>query len=102
MLADEDALPKKSPPFTIPAELFSKAPPEPGTKKLDARILVVENNKVNLNLMLAYLKKKPLEALDSAENGSLAVEAVKKQDDDNYDIIFMDEFLLSLQSNDPD
>ncbi|KAI2794577.1 hypothetical protein POX_a01176 [Penicillium oxalicum] len=50
----------------------------------------VEDNKVNLNLMLAYLKKRQFENLDSAENGSKAVEAVKKQDDDNYDIIFMD------------
>lgn len=99
MLADEDALPKKSPPFTIPAELSPKASPEPGTKKVNARILVVEDNKVNLNLMLAYLKKKPLAALDSAENGSLAVEAVKKQVDGNYDIIFMGEFFFSLQSN---
>lgn len=100
MLADEDALPMKSPPFTIPTELAPKAPPESGTKKLGARILIVEDNKVNLNLMLAYLKTKPLAALDSAENGSLAVEAVKKQD--NYDIIFMGEFFLSLQSNDRD
>ena len=99
MLADEDALPNKSSAFATQAELSPKASPEPGTKKLDARILVVEDNRINLNLLLAYLKKKPLAALDSAENGSLAVEAVRKQDDDNYDIIFMGEFFFSLQSN---
>ena len=64
-------------------------------KPQDARILVVEDNKVNLNLMLAYLKKRQFENLDSAENGSKAVEAVKKQDDDNYDIIFMGMVSLS-------
>jgi CheY-like chemotaxis protein len=62
------------------------------TEKRDARILVVEDNKVNLNLMLAYLKKNQLATLYSAENGCLAVEAVKRQDDDSYDIIFIGEF----------
>jgi hypothetical protein len=47
--------------------------------------------------MLAYLKKLQLASLDSAENGSLAVEAVKKQDDDSYDIIFMGEFSLCFE-----
>lgn len=83
--------------FSIPPELSPKPFTEPTAGRRDARILVVEDNKVNLNLMLAYLKKRQLGTLDSAENGSLAVEAVKKQDDDNYDIIFMGEFLHSLR-----
>ena len=52
------------------------------------RILIVEDNKINLNLMLAFLKKRKVSALDSAENGQLAVDAVK-QIQKNYDIIFM-------------
>lgn len=52
------------------------------------RVLVVEDNKINLNLMLAFLKKRDLERLDSAENGKLAVEAVQDEDQ-RYDIIFM-------------
>jgi hypothetical protein len=82
--------------FSIPPELSPKPFTEPATGKRDARILVVEDNKVNLNLMLAYLKKRQLATLDSAENGSLAVEAVKKQGDGSYDIIFMGEFLPSF------
>ncbi|CAG8419685.1 unnamed protein product [Penicillium salamii] len=53
------------------------------------RVLVVEDNKINLNLMLAFLKKQKLVTLDSAENGQLAVNAVD-QLKENYDIIFMD------------
>jgi hypothetical protein len=57
-----------------------------------ARILVVEDNKINLNLMLAFLKKGDFATVDSAENGSLAVSAVK-QDQQGYDIIFMGKIL---------
>lgn len=87
---------KRARSFSIPPELSRNSFPKPVTGKRDARILVVEDNKVNLNLMLAYLKKRPLATLDSAENGSLAVEAVKKQDDGSYDIIFMGEFSFLL------
>jgi CheY-like chemotaxis protein len=55
-----------------------------------ARVLVVEDNKINLNLMLAFLKERNLAAVDSAENGSVAVSAVK-QEQQGYDIIFMGE-----------
>jgi CheY-like chemotaxis protein len=50
--------------------------------------LVVEDNKINLNLMLAFLKERNLAAVDSAENGSVAVSAVK-QEQQGYDIISM-------------
>ncbi|KAJ5639243.1 uncharacterized protein N7484_007105 [Penicillium longicatenatum] len=63
--------------------------PEAATEKPGARILVVEDNKINLNLMLAFLKKRGLAALDSAENGKAAVSAVKEEQQ-GYDIIFMD------------
>lgn len=58
----------------------------PGPRK--PRVLVVEDNKINLNLMLAFLKKRKLDVLDSAENGKLAVDAVE-QAQQSYDIIFM-------------
>ncbi|KAJ5737122.1 uncharacterized protein N7483_002247 [Penicillium malachiteum] len=75
-----------NPPPRLPGnELKIEIPPEiPG-----ARVLVVEDNKINLNLMLAFLKKRALTAIDSAENGKLAVEAVQG-DKQGYDIIFMD------------
>jgi CheY-like chemotaxis protein len=65
--------------------------PEAATEKPGARILVVEDNKINLNLMLAFLKKRGLAALDSAENGKAAVSAVKEEQQ-GYDIIFMGRF----------
>lgn len=94
--ANENIDRKRTRSFTLHAELAPKSLTEPTTGKRDARILVVEDNKINLNLMLAYLKKRQLATLDSAENGCLAVEAVKKRDDDNYDIIFMGEFFPAL------
>jgi signal transduction histidine kinase len=89
---------KRARSFSIPTELSPKPFTEPAARKRDARILVVEDNKVNLNLMLAYLKKRQLATLDSAENGRLAVEAVKKQGDHNFDIIFMGGFPPALKS----
>jgi signal transduction histidine kinase len=61
---------------------------EPTTEPRKPRILVVEDNKINLNLMLAFLKRRKLDTLHSAENGQLAVDAVE-QVQPGYDIIFM-------------
>ncbi|KAJ5495899.1 hypothetical protein N7539_001015 [Penicillium diatomitis] len=87
---DKKSRVKQTHSFPIPSEPPSKGTAGTDPESRDARILVVEDNKVNLNLMMAYLKKRRFGNLDSAENGSKAVEAVRKQDDDNYDIIFMD------------
>lgn len=54
-----------------------------------ARVLVVDDNRINLNLMMTFLKKRQLVELDGAENGKLAVEAVERLQS-GYDIIFMD------------
>ncbi|KAJ5520057.1 CheY-like superfamily [Penicillium fimorum] len=54
-----------------------------------ARVLVVDDNRINLNLMMTFLKKRQLTELDPAENGKLAVEAVERMQS-GYDIIFMD------------
>jgi hypothetical protein len=70
-------------PPTLPTQ--SQETPEEPCKP---RVLVVEDNKINLNLMLAFLKKRALVTLDSAENGRLAVSAVEKLQE-SYDIIFM-------------
>jgi signal transduction histidine kinase len=66
----------------------AELPPKPSTP----RVLVVEDNKINLNLMLAFLKKRKLDTLHSAENGKLAVDAFKKAPQ-GYDIIFMGKLL---------
>lgn len=54
-----------------------------------ARVLVVDDNRINLNLMMTFMKKRQLVELASAENGKLAVEAVERMQN-GFDIIFMD------------
>ncbi|CAG8080751.1 unnamed protein product [Penicillium olsonii] len=54
-----------------------------------ARVLVVDDNRINLNLMMTFLKKRQLIELHGAENGKVAVEAVERLQS-GYDIIFMD------------
>jgi CheY-like chemotaxis protein len=53
---------------------------------------VVDDNSINLNLMLTFMKKRQLATLDSAENGQLAVDAVERTPQ-GYDLIFMGKFL---------
>lgn len=52
------------------------------------RVLVVDDNSINLNLMLMFLKKRKLVTLDGAENGLVAVSSVEKTR--GYDLIFLD------------
>ncbi|KAJ5726307.1 uncharacterized protein N7483_007664 [Penicillium malachiteum] len=54
-----------------------------------SRVLVVDDNLINLNLMMTLLKKRKLTVLEAAENGKLAVEAVE-QLSTGFDIVFMD------------
>lgn len=54
-----------------------------------ARVLVVDDNRINLNLMMTFMKKRNLTDLVSAENGKLAVEAAERMQM-GFDIIFMD------------
>ncbi|KAJ5473035.1 hypothetical protein N7530_007036 [Penicillium desertorum] len=82
-------------PMTALTEEVSEAPlPEPLVEGANcsrrlARVLVVDDNRINLNLMMTFLKKRQLTDLDPAENGKLAVEAVERMQS-GYDIIFMD------------
>ncbi|KAJ5153209.1 uncharacterized protein N7482_009687 [Penicillium canariense] len=57
--------------------------------KRPTRILVVDDNRINLNLMMTFMKKRNLTELVSAENGKLAVEAAERMQS-GFDIIFMD------------
>lgn len=60
------------------------------SKKLNpARILLVDDNKINLTLLRTYLRKRKYELVDEAQNGLEAVEKVQERED-SYDIIFMD------------
>ncbi|KAL4906819.1 hypothetical protein BDW74DRAFT_149679 [Aspergillus multicolor] len=67
------------PPVTEPANKRGRTP----------KVLVVDDNFINLNLMLTFMKKRKLEILESAENGQLAVDAVERTPG-GFDLIFMD------------
>lgn len=49
---------------------------------------MVDDNSINLNLMLMFLKKRKLVTLDAAENGLVAVSSAEKIH--GYDLIFLD------------
>lgn len=70
-------LPKPSPVVETPVKM-ERTP----------RVLVVDDNSINLNLMLTFMKKRKLEVLDSADNGQVAVDAVERLPQ-GYDLIFM-------------
>ncbi|KAJ9226499.1 hypothetical protein DTO169C6_1227 [Paecilomyces variotii] len=53
------------------------------------RVLVVDDNRINLRLMLTFMKKRDFAVLDAAENGKMAVDAVERMQE-GYNIIFMD------------
>ena len=78
------------PPETQPQER-EKRPP---------RLLLVDDNKINLRLLETYMRKRKYDLVDSAENGQLAVQAAESYEH-GYDIIFMGKSSLDLHPNDP-
>lgn len=54
------------------------------------RLLLVDDNKINLRLLETFMKKRKYRFVDSAENGQLAVNAADASKE-GYDIIFMGE-----------
>lgn len=52
------------------------------------RLLLVDDNKINLRLLETFMRKRKYKFVDSTENGRLAVDAVLAHED-GYDIIFM-------------
>ena len=59
------------------------------------KLLLVDDNKINLRLLETYMRKRKYELVDSAENGQLAVQAFESQGP-GYDIIFMGKSPLLL------
>ncbi|MCJ1400913.1 hypothetical protein MMC11_004124 [Xylographa trunciseda] len=57
--------------------------------KRPPRILLVDDNKINLRLLKTFMMKREYQLVDSADNGQLAVEAAEMQTE-GYDVIFMD------------
>jgi Histidine kinase-, DNA gyrase B-, and HSP90-like ATPase len=62
---------------------YSDSPP----KSQMIKVLVVDDNQINLQLMITFMRRRNFSVLESADNGKLAVDAVERQD--GYDIIFM-------------
>jgi signal transduction histidine kinase/CheY-like chemotaxis protein len=81
------SLPLKAAPSEITTNKQSKDLKNENQKTFpNLKVLIVEDNKVNLKLANAMLKKFEC-VTDSAENG---IEALTKTAENNYDIIFMD------------
>lgn len=62
-------------------------------EKRPPRLLLVDDNCINLRLLQTYMRKRKYQLVDSAVNGQLAVEAAESHPE-GYDIIFMGELLL--------
>ena len=52
------------------------------------RLLLVDDNSINLRLLQTFMKKRKYKSVDLAENGQLAVDAAKANQA-GYDVIFM-------------
>ena len=63
-------------------------------QKRAPRLLLVDDNKINLRLLETYMQKRKYTLVDSAENGQVAVQAAEKHEE-GYDIIFMGRFQTS-------
>ncbi len=85
---------------SIPPRYFQEVPPKVAPAKIDGqrkskdeevdyRILVVEDNSVNLTLIVKLLERMGLEC-DTAENGKIALEKMEKLKDQNYDLVLLD------------
>ena len=57
--------------------------------KRSPKVLIVDDNKINLRLLQTLMKKRNYTLVDSAEDGQLAVDAATMRTE-GYDIIFMD------------
>ncbi|KAL8993225.1 MAG: hypothetical protein Q9169_006508 [Polycauliona sp. 2 TL-2023] len=53
------------------------------------RLLLVDDNKINLRLLETFMRKRKYKHVDSAMDGKLALEATERHEE-GYDIIFMD------------
>ena len=60
----------------------------PAREKRPPRLLLVDDNKINLRLLETYMRKRKYNDVDSAENGQQAVQAAEAHGK-GYDIIFM-------------
>ena len=68
-----------------------KTAPPPASKRTfeNKRALLVEDNEMNMEIAIEFLKPSGIE-IDTAENGQIALEKVKTMPEYYYDIVFMD------------
>lgn len=64
-------------------------------EKHPPRLLLVDDNLINLRLLETYMRKRKHKFVDSAQNGLLAVQAAERNPD-GYDIIFMGTLQVSI------
>ena len=96
MIADEveSITPELTPPSSTEEKEGKESASKPAVaapetaQKRPPRLLLVDDNKINLRLLQTYMQKRKYTLVDSAENGQLAVQAAEKHDE-GYDIIFM-------------
>ena len=92
VVKDESNTLELTPPPSAPAkEQVPSGPTIPATEntqKRAPRLLLVDDNRINLRLLETYMQKRKYTFVDSAENGQLAVQAAEKHQE-GYDIIFM-------------
>ena len=81
--------PKPLPSIRSPTHEKTDEPP------FEPHVLLVDDNNINLRLLQTFMKKRKYTAVDSAENGALAVQAVQSAKTP-YDIIFMGTFPSSF------
>lgn len=65
-------------------------------EKAVPKVLLVDDNKINLRLLQTFISKRKYQTVDFAENGYLAVQAAEAQKD-GYDIIFMGKFFHPIR-----
>ncbi|KZF23986.1 hypothetical protein L228DRAFT_266356 [Xylona heveae TC161] len=69
------------------SERDDRTPTLSPSKSFSPKVLLVDDNQINLRLLRTFMKKRKYDLVDMAVDGFLAVEAAKKT---CYDIIFMD------------
>jgi CheY-like chemotaxis protein len=74
---------------TTTVSIVTRAPAAARAPLHPPRLLLVDDNKINLTLLRTYMKKRGLTRVSEAENGQEAVDAVSGSTE-GYDIIFMD------------
>ena len=77
------------PPSIVQKKVREDTPaPDSTTTKRQPKVLLVDDNAINLRLLQTFIKIRKYTFVDSAENGQLAVDAAMARED-GYDIIFM-------------